>query len=283
MPIAKIRGANIHYACLGDKGPWVALSPGGRAAMKGVQGFAERLAAAGYRILLHDRRNCGLSDLVLTGDQSEYDIWADDLQALLTHLGIDQAIIGGNSSGCRLSVRFAVLHPQFVQALLLWRLTGGEAASRRLAQKYYGDFIDAVREGGMQAVCKNDFFVDRFTRHADERAQILQMDRDAFIASMTHWRDGFLKGIDQPIIGVTPEELNTIQVPVCIIPGNDKTHSKLNAQSVKSLLPMGELYQLIETETDQDVLPIGEWNKMEDEQLAIFLSFLARHGFHPRS
>ena len=109
------------------------------------------------------------------------------------------------------------------------------------------------------------------------------MDRDAFIASMTHWRDGFLKGIDQPIIGVTPEELNTIQVPVCIIPGNDKTHSKLNAQSVKSLLPMGELYQLIETETDQDVLPISEWNKMENEQLAIFLSFLARHRFHPGS
>ena len=280
MPIAKIAGATIHYACLGERGPWIALSPGGRAAMKGVQAFAERMASAGYRVLLHDRRNCGLSDLVLSGDESEYDIWADDLAALLAHLGIQKAIVGGNSSGCRMSVRFAIRHPNFVNALLLWRLTGGEAASRRLAKKYYGDFIDAALEGGMEAVCQNDFFVDRFKRHPDERAMVLQLDRNRFITSMTHWRDGFLKGIDQPIIGASPEELKTIQCPVCIIPGNDKTHSKLNAQSVKSLLPKGELYQLLETETDQDVLPIGEWNKMEDEQLAIFLSFLDRHGLH---
>ena len=33
MPFAQIRGAKIHYEVLGDQGSWVALSPGGRAAM----------------------------------------------------------------------------------------------------------------------------------------------------------------------------------------------------------------------------------------------------------
>ena len=36
MPYAQIRGASIHYEILGDKGPWMALSPGGRAASLGI-------------------------------------------------------------------------------------------------------------------------------------------------------------------------------------------------------------------------------------------------------
>ena len=30
MPIANIRGVNLNYQVLGERGPWVALSPGGR-------------------------------------------------------------------------------------------------------------------------------------------------------------------------------------------------------------------------------------------------------------
>ena len=30
MPIANINGVNINYQVIGERGPWVALSPGGR-------------------------------------------------------------------------------------------------------------------------------------------------------------------------------------------------------------------------------------------------------------
>src|SRR5207237_8587175 len=86
MPIATIRGAHIHYQVLGEHGPWVALSPGGRRDLSGVMPLATQVAAAGYRVLLHDRRNCGASDVVIEGDASEYEMWADDLHALLTQL-----------------------------------------------------------------------------------------------------------------------------------------------------------------------------------------------------
>ena len=62
MPIANIRGVHIHYQVLGEHGPWVTLSPGGRRDLSGVMPLATRVAAAGYRVLLHDRRNCGASD-----------------------------------------------------------------------------------------------------------------------------------------------------------------------------------------------------------------------------
>ena len=111
MPTAKIRGATIVYEVLGKDGPWFALSPGGRRGQDEVK-FA---GAAGrrrrLRVVIHDRRNCGASDVVLEGDESEYEIWADDLHELLTQLKALPAYIGGRSSGCRMSVLFALRHP----------------------------------------------------------------------------------------------------------------------------------------------------------------------------
>ena len=103
MPIANVRGANINYEVLGTSGPWVALSPGGRRALDFVKSLARHVADAGYRVLIHDRRNCGVSDIVIGGDQSEYEIWADDLYELLVQLKALPVIVGGSSSGCRLS------------------------------------------------------------------------------------------------------------------------------------------------------------------------------------
>ena len=83
MPRAAVNGITINYEVLGRHGPWVALSPGGRRAIEGVQSLAKRMAAAGYRALVHDRHNCGASDVVIEGEESENEIWADDLHELL--------------------------------------------------------------------------------------------------------------------------------------------------------------------------------------------------------
>src|SRR4029079_10457687 len=102
MPIANVRGANINYEVLGTSGPWVALSPGGPRALDHVRSLAPHVADARYRVLIHDRRNCGVSDIVIGGDQSEYEIWADDLHELLAQLKAPPVIVGGRSYGCRL-------------------------------------------------------------------------------------------------------------------------------------------------------------------------------------
>src|SRR5262245_54541979 len=84
MPIAHVRGVNINYEVLGTGGPWVALSPGGRRALDNVKSLAQHVANAGYRVLVHDRRNCGLSDIAIGADASEYEVWAEDLYDLLS-------------------------------------------------------------------------------------------------------------------------------------------------------------------------------------------------------
>src|SRR5438552_13317778 len=107
MPIAKVRGVNINYEVIGAHGPWIALSPGGRRGLDNVQPLAQCMADQGYRVLIHDRRNCGLSDIAIGADTSEYEVWADDLYELASQLKALPMVVGGSSSGCRLSLLFA--------------------------------------------------------------------------------------------------------------------------------------------------------------------------------
>ena len=59
MPIANVRGVAINYKVIGDHGPWMALSPGGRRDISGIELQASKVAATGHRVVIFDRRNCG--------------------------------------------------------------------------------------------------------------------------------------------------------------------------------------------------------------------------------
>src|SRR5262249_30103032 len=91
-PIGSARGGHINYVILGSSGPWMTLSPGGRRDMGQVKSLAQKMANHGYRVLIHDRRNCGLSDISIDPSQAEFEIWADDLHALLTQFSALPAI-----------------------------------------------------------------------------------------------------------------------------------------------------------------------------------------------
>lgn len=276
MPIANIRGAAIQYEVIGDAGPWVSLSPGGRRPGDAVRSLGARIAQKGYRVLLHDRRNCGASDVVIDGDESEYDIWADDLHALLAELKVLPAHIGGASSGCRMSILFALRHPQAVRSLLLWRVTGGRAAAEHLARQYYTDFIELAERGGMAAVCDSEHFRERIAARPENRARLMGMDVKRFVAVMSHWREYFIAGADQPVIGASEAELRSIKVPACIVPGNDFVHARRAGENVGCLMPGAEVHDIMPAGPDLNEIPFAEWERREGELGNVFLDFLKR-------
>jgi len=278
MPISEINGVNINYEVLGERGPFIALSPGGRREMGNVRTLANRLAGAGYRVLLHDRRNCGASDLAFDGSRSEYEIWADDLHALLTQLNGLPAVLSGGSSGGRLALLFALKYPDAVRALLLYRITGGAFAAKRLAYQYYDQYIELVRSGGMQAVAESEHFAERIKVNPKNRERLLAIDPKQFVDVMTRWRSYFVASADLPVIGVTEQQLNSIKVPTCVIPGNDKTHSHITGNAAHRMIPGSELHDLWPGDLDIDLFPPEDWATREAEQAAIFAEFLARNG-----
>jgi len=276
MPYANVRGATLHYEVHGSRGPWVALSPGGRRAIEGVESLAQRIAAAGYRVLVHDRRNCGSSDVSIEGPGSENDMWADDLHDLLKQQNALPAWIGGSSSGCRLALLFALRHPRAVRGLLLWRVTGGLAAAKRLAQRYYGQYIDAARKGGMAAICATEEFAERIRDRPENRERLMKMDPARFIEVMSDWNRNFLEGAEKPVIGATEAEIRSIKVPACIVPGNDLSHLKSAAENLGRLMPDAEVHPLITKHYDLDVAPRAEWDAREADLAAIFLDYMKR-------
>jgi pimeloyl-ACP methyl ester carboxylesterase len=276
MPYANVRGVNINYRVLGDRGPWAALSPGGRRDISGIEPLARRLAGTGHRVVVFDRRNCGASDGVIDGNDSEYEIWADDLHGLLSKLDALPAFVGGSSSGCRTALLFALRHPEAVRGLMLWRVTGGRSACERLAQEYYGQHIAAAKQGGMAAVCEMEHWKERIDARAGNRGALMKMDPERFIAVMSHWREYFIRGADLPVIGATEVELQSIKVPACIIPGNDNTHSQKTGENLGRLLANAEAHILFPKHYDMDLSPREEWDEKAGEMAALFADFIKR-------
>ena len=277
MPVASIRGVDIDYEILGERGPFVALQPGGRRAGAGVRSLAEKIAEAGYRVIAYDRRNTGASGVAIEGE-SENDEWAEDLHELLGRIDALPAYIGGSSSGCRLAMILALRRPEDVRGLLLWRVTGGAYAAERLTNQYYTSHIEAAQQGGMAAVCAMEHWSEVIKANPASRAKLMALDPQDFIARMTRWRQSFQAGADYPVIGLSPAQLRSMTMPTCIAPGNDRVHPRLPGQVAHRMMPNAEYHEVMsEDRMDLDVA-FEDWEKKEGLLAAIFIDFLRRQG-----
>lgn len=281
MAEAHVRGVTINYEVIGASGPWIALTPGSRRSYTELLPIANQLAQKGFRILLHDRRNCGASDVAFDASASEYEIWADDLYDLNRQLGALPLYVGGSSAGARLAMLFALRHPDALRGLLLWRVTGGQHAAQSLAETYYGAFVKAARKGGMAAVAATEHFRECIKARPANEAKIRAMDVDAFVHVMEIWQDHFIRAANMPMIGATEEQLRAMTAPVCVIAGNDVIHMPATARKLAGLVPGCELHEDVVSKRDDSALleewDRDEWKAAEPRMLEIFTDFIARH------
>ncbi|MBA9049289.1 MULTISPECIES: alpha/beta fold hydrolase [Streptomyces] len=109
---APVNGTELYYERAGS-GDAVVLLHTGNGNTTIWDGQFEDLARD-YTVVRYDCRGFGRSGYPDEPYQS-----ADDLAALLDHLGIERAHVIGPSFGGRIAVEFAVLHPARVRSLLL--------------------------------------------------------------------------------------------------------------------------------------------------------------------
>jgi pimeloyl-ACP methyl ester carboxylesterase len=275
MPIAKVRGVDLNYEILGDRGPFVALQPGGRRAGSALRSLAEKIAEAGNRVVLYDRRNTGASGIAIEGE-SENEEWAEDLHDLLQRIDALPAFIGGSSSGCRLALILALRRPEDVRGLLLWRVTGGAHAAERLTNQYYTSHIEAAQQGGMAAVCRLDHWTEVIGVNPKARDALMGLDPQDFIARVTRWRTSFLAGTEHPVIGLSPAELRGMTMPACIAPGSDPVHPRVAGQAAHRLLPNAEYHQVVTDDHPDIETAFADWDRQEGLLAATFIDFLRR-------
>jgi pimeloyl-ACP methyl ester carboxylesterase len=276
MPYAKVRGVNIFYQVIGDHGPWAALITGGRRGHDEFIPLAQKLAKGGYRVVLHDRRNTGRSDVLIEGDVAEEIMWLDDLHELLTQLGAVPTIIGGSSAGARTAMRYYTRFPNDTRALLLMRVTGGSFAANRLPENYYGQFIKAAQQGGMAAVCATEQYQERIAANPATRDRLMAMDPQQYIKVMSNWMDQFIASTKTEVFGMTDADLAAIKVPTVVIPGNDLTHASANGKIAASRIPGAVLHQLPITDQDVALINYTEWEPYEQEIADAFLNTMRK-------
>ncbi len=81
--------------------------------------LATALAATGHRVILLDLLGHGRSDKPEHASQYRIDDYAAQVFALLDHLGVPSAILGGTSLGANVSLLAASLRPERVTGLIL--------------------------------------------------------------------------------------------------------------------------------------------------------------------
>ena len=111
-------GVNIYYEDHGS-GPAILLSHGYSSTSQMWTGQVAAFEDT-YRVVTWDMRGHGQTDS--PEDQAAYSEEAtiDDMAAILRHLGIERAIIGGLSLGGYMSAAFQTKYPQMTRALMLF-------------------------------------------------------------------------------------------------------------------------------------------------------------------
>lgn len=118
-----VNGLTVHYKDMGDGEPAFILLHGFGASLFSWREVMGPLAQYG-RVIAYDRPAFGLTERPMPGEwdgQNPYspEAQVDLLIGLMDALGVDRAILVGNSAGGTVSLNAALTYPQRVQALVL--------------------------------------------------------------------------------------------------------------------------------------------------------------------
>lgn len=118
MPIADLRtGMSLYYESHGEGAPLVLIM--GTSADHTYWGFQTPVYARHYRTIIFDSRGTGRSTQPIDPETCSMRAMAEDVKALLEHLGIAAAHISGLSLGSTVAQELALAYPESVHTLQL--------------------------------------------------------------------------------------------------------------------------------------------------------------------
>ena len=244
MATAMVAGLALAHEVIGEGRPWV-ITPGGRFTKDepGVRELASDLAAAGNRVLIWDRPNCGESDVCFTGD-SESTMQADALAGLLTALDMAPAVIIGGSGGARVSLLTAARHPDVAAGLATWWISGGVFGLMSLGTHYCGNSLREAWTNGMEAVVELPEWAEVLERNPSNRQRFLDQDPQAFVATMERWMFAYCPCGDELVPGLPDDTARALDVPALVFrSGVSDAFHRETSERVAELLPNARIVE----------------------------------------
>ena len=273
MAFASIDGIRTHYQVAGEGPPLLLLAPMGDNASipqrwldRVWRGFkpVERLMRD-FQVITYDRRESGNS-----GGRIEPLSWAAfarHADALLDHLGIEQAFLLGGCIGSSVALALGAHAPERCRALLLhWPVGGFRWLTRGRAN--FDRHIAFVREHGLLRVAelagKSSMFWSNpeagpwssVIASDDSFAQsFVRKDLDRYLEVVAQSRDNLFS--DTMPSGVTSSQLMAMRMPAFVMPGDDTLHTMSSAHVLRELMPHAKLSRLMPRR--QNTASIEHW------------------------
>ena len=225
-------------------GPLFVLNHGLGGNMQGLGAHLD-FWAPHFRAVAYDQRGCGASDRPQRDDAYSFDQYGHDLAALIRGLGASEAVIYGVSWGGYAALKFAVLYPQMVRALIL-DSTSSEVNQQAAANWYNrGKVVLEQGHDALQGLAQAPAFPGnasavarpRQPLTAEQRAQ--RADPRAYFAQAA----AIASTYEQPL---TPF-LKGFQAPTLILAGGqDSTAGAGGSVKLSRVLPNARLHILEE-------------------------------------
>lgn len=221
MPTAALNGIKIYFEEHGNPaGAPVLLTHAYAATLQMWRPQFEALSA--YRVIGWDMRGHGGTDSPPAQEDYSEKHTVEDMAALLRHLGIERAVVGGLSLGGYMTLEFQLAHPEMVRALILCNT--GPGYRKDEARAGWNDFATGYarrfEERGLEGLGRG-IEIDA-TRQYQRSAEGL-----AFAGR------GILTQRDANVM----EHLEQIDVPTLIVLGADDERYKAGGEYMASKIP----------------------------------------------
>lgn len=132
--MVKLADSNIEYFSRG-MGEAIVLLPGGTLTVGYLDGLADALAKAGYRVVGINFRGSGKSTGSIKGVTLQ--TMADDVAGVVAHLKLGPVHVAGNDFGNRVARMFATSHPELTRSVILLA-AGGKIPPKPAAARALG-------------------------------------------------------------------------------------------------------------------------------------------------
>ena len=171
-----------------------------------------------YRVITPDLRSSGKS---WSGAPLIFDQLAGDVEALLDHIGVERAVVGGVSGGSGVALRFALQCPGRTAGLVVVRpVYAGEDRGYTEQQKATFAMMDAVAsralDEGVQVLRP---LYENLPPHMREKALAMLEGFDvASVVATSH----FIASGAQPFASAA--DLRSLRIPTLLVRGDDSVH-----------------------------------------------------------
>lgn len=215
---APARGIRIYYELHGAAGDTpLVLLPGGGSTIESTYGRILPWFARGRRVIALDEQNHGRSDHRDVPER--FTDSADDVAAVLQHLGVDRADVMGFSNGASVAMQVAIRHPALVRKLVF----ASSMTKRTGTVPQFWEFMRTGSFADMPQPLKDDFL------KVKPDPELL---RDMYEKDSERMRN---------FVETPDEQVKTVGIPTLVIAGDRDVPTAEHAVELTRLLPQARL------------------------------------------